>query len=252
MINHSSILVNEPQGWASINAKTCYEGSETKNTWFMVPSTMVSNGEVEIRSVAYDHKGTMPDLDNHGLSVRAKYSRNAPNSFANRSAGELFLGSYSFDGTEHRVNGIDFSSRPAYLEFSYRYEPIMNEHGEAVVQVLDASGNLIASGSFELNATPAYTVKNIPLTYAPSSFGRKAAKVYVGFKSAKGTNVAAPVPEKFQDVTNTTGLSGQTIATNEYKSLCVGSRLWVNNVSFSYDFPSPTPQASKNARKARK
>ncbi|MBD5290525.1 MAG: DUF4493 domain-containing protein [Bacteroides sp.] len=252
MINYSAIVVYEPEGWASINEKTCYTGSTTKNTWFMVPSTLASNGEVEIRSVAYDHNGTMPDLDNHGLSVRAKYSRNAPKSFAYKSAGELFLGSYSFDGTEHRVDGIDFSSRPASLSFNYKYEPVMNEHGEAVIQVVNAAGEVIATGSLDLNATPEYTERTIPLVYSNERFNNKAASIRVGFKSAKGANVAAPVPSSFQDVTNTTSVSNHEIPANEYKSLCVGSRLWINRVSLSYDFPTSTPQANKRARKVRK
>ena len=55
--NRSSILVYEPTGWAIINQKTAYAGSATLNPWFVVPSTLASDGVVELRSVAYDHNG---------------------------------------------------------------------------------------------------------------------------------------------------------------------------------------------------
>ncbi|MDE5796855.1 MAG: hypothetical protein K2H75_07065, partial [Muribaculaceae bacterium] len=53
----SSIVVEEPVGWASVNAKTAYVHAANKNTCFIVPSTMAQNNEVTLRSVAYDHNG---------------------------------------------------------------------------------------------------------------------------------------------------------------------------------------------------
>ena len=230
MQNYCELLVSEPTGWASINSKTCYTGSNPQNTWFMVPSTLASDGKVLIRSVAYDHHGTMPALDNHGLSVRAKYSRNAPGSIANKAAGELFLGSYSFDGTEHRVDGIAFASRPASISFDCTYEGIENEKGWMYIAVLDESGNIISQGEKDIDASGAYTV---PLQYGKK--GVKAAKLRVRFISAKGDNVAAPIPTDLADVTNTTSLSGQNLGNdNKYKSLCVGSRLTLTSVKLNY------------------
>ncbi len=230
MQNYCKLLVDEPDGWASINSKTCYTGSNPKNTWFMVPSTMASTGNVLIRSVAYDHNGTLPNLDDHVLSVRAKYSRNAPRSIANKGAGELFLGSYSFDGTEHRVDGINFTSRPSSVSFSCEYEPIGNEKGWMYVAVLDAAGNIISQGEKDIDASGEY---NVPLEYKKR--GVKAAKLQVRFISAKGNNVAAPIPTDLADVTNTTSLSGQDLGSgNKYKSLCVGSKLTLKSVQLNY------------------
>ena len=234
MQNKSTILVNEPNVWASINAKTAYTASNPMNTWFVVPSTMVLNGEVLIRSVAYDHNGTLPALDDHGLSVREKYSRNYPASFAYKSAGELFLGTYSFDGTEHRNEGISFESRPSYLSFDYRYEPVANETGYVSISIVDAAGNVIAEGSMDLTAQASNVSRVINLSYSPSKFGKKAAVLKLGFRSTKSDAVNVPVPTDIADVTNKTSLSGQTISANNYKSLCVGSKLTIDNVKLGY------------------
>lgn len=229
--NTSSISVYEPNSWASINAKTCYLGSTPMNTWFCVPSTLCSDGKVVIRSVAYDHAGTMPALDNHGVNVVAAYSRNAPASFANRAAGELFLGSYSYDGSEHRSNGISFTSRPCMLKFDYTYAPIEGETAEVEIVVYDESGNVISSTNADINSGTMTKTVMLP----EYEFGKKAAKLYVRFISAKGTNVKAPVPSNFQDVTSVVQTENQTISTNAYKSLCVGSVLTIDNVSLGYD-----------------
>ena len=235
--NRSSILASEPLGWASINAKTAYTGASTQNTWFVVPSTLASNGEVLLRSVAYDHAGTMPSVDNHGVKILNKFSRNAPSSFAYRSAGELFLGSYSFDGTEHRVDGIAFESRPSSLTFQYKYTPVNNESAEALIYVLDSNGNTLAGESVALEAKSAYTPATITLTYKDSDFGKKAAKIQVCFRSTKGSSVTTVTPSgsSLEDVNTTVPNDYQTIATNEYKSLSVGSQLWLDNVKLNYD-----------------
>ncbi len=231
MQNKSSILVNEPVGWASLNQLTCYTGSSEMNTWFVVPSTLQQGSEVTLRNVAYDHAGTLPSLDNHGLSVRAKYSRNAPGSWSGYSAGELFLGTYSFNGTASRKDGISFTSRPTSLTFNYTYSPVNGETGEAYVALLDASGLVIGSYTFKVEATSSSQSARLPLNYA---FGSKAKTLMIRFRSSTAATPAAPVPSNFQDVTNTTSLSGQTIGTNAYKSLCTGSTLKISNVVFNY------------------
>lgn len=231
MQNKSSILVSEPVGWASLNQLTCYTGSNPMNTWFVVPSTLQNGSEVTLRSVAYDHSGTLPSLDNHGLSVRAKYSRNAPSSWSGYSAGELFLGSYSFNGTGSRHDGISFASRPTSVTFNYTYSPVNGETGEAYVALLDASGAVIGSYTFKVEGAASMQSARLPLNY---SFGSKARSLQVRFRSSTAAKPAAPVPSNFQDVTNTTSLSGQTIGTNAYKSLCTGSTLKISNVVFNY------------------
>lgn len=231
--NKSSILVNEPDDWCSINAKTCYTGSNPMNTWFCVPSTYVDNNKVVIRSVAYDHNGKMPDVDNHSTSVKNKFCRNKPASFASYASGELFLGSYSFTGTETRVDGISFASRPSSLNFKYSYSPVSGETGYFYVAVIGDNGAILASGEVDLTASADMKEVSVPLTgYV---FGKKASSIKVEFKSTKGSSVSAPVPSDLDDVGTTVPKSGgYTIDTNKYKALCVGSVLTVENVTLGY------------------
>ncbi|MDE6548401.1 MAG: DUF4493 domain-containing protein, partial [Muribaculaceae bacterium] len=140
MWNHSSIEVDTPKGWATLNSLTCWEGAEPRNTWFCVPSTKMEGNSVLIRTVAYDHNGKLPALDDHGLAVLAKYSRNKPASFAGKSSGELFLGSYAFNGSASRIDGIDFSSRPESLTFKYSYEPVAGEVGQVYIAIVGEDG----------------------------------------------------------------------------------------------------------------
>lgn len=247
MQNWSSINVDEPNAWASVNKKTAYAGAANQNTWFVVPSTLASNGEVVVRSVAYDHSGSDPALDNHGLNVLKKYSRNAPASFASKASGELFLGSYSYDGTEHREDGISFPSRPSSVSFDYKYAPVSNESASVEVAVLDSEGAAIASGTLTLGESQSYKNQTVSLSYNAGTFGKKAAKLQICFKSTKNENVSVPVPTNLEDVSNTTSLSGQTIATNAYKSLCVGSVLTIDNVKLGYG-SSTTTRAAKSRR----
>lgn len=229
MQNKSSIVIDTPIGWATLNPLTCYTGAAVKNTWFCVPSTLMEGNDVIIRTVAYDHNGKMPDLDNHGASVRAKYSRNKPSSFANKDSGELFLGSYSYNGSPSRTDGISFTSRPSSISFTYNYEPVAGEVGVMYIAVVGEEGNVISENSVDIKATSTQMV--VPLPAYP--FGIKAASLRLSFKSSK-TVIDVPIPGDIQDVTNTTSLSGQTIPANKYKSLCVGSKLILHNVELNY------------------
>ena len=59
------------------------------------------------------------------------YNHNEPSSISNRSAGKLFLGSYSYvDGTESYNEGIDFVSRPLTLKGYYKYVQDRNDNSE--------------------------------------------------------------------------------------------------------------------------
>ena len=239
MQNKSKISIDEPEGWASTNAKTCYLNSTNKNTWFMVPSVLwdASRNMVLVRSVAYDHNGTSPKLDDHGLSVRKKYSRNAPESFAHMESGELFLGSYSFaEGTESRADGVDFTSRPVTVSFDYEYVPYKMDKGVVAVSVIDDTGKFIASETVDLNESANSSREIVKLKYSLSDFGKKARKIVISFKSSRGENVEVDIPagDRLEDVTDKYSLDGQEIATNKYKSLSIGSSLWVGNVQLGY------------------
>lgn len=227
--NTTSIIADEPDGWASVNALTCAESSTTKNTWFMVPSTMVLNGAVTIRSVAYDHAGTLPDFS---AAAATGYSKNAPKSFAGRASGELFLGSYPQGG--QRTDGIAFASRPSSVTFDYSYTPYNGEQGEAYIELLDASGRVVGSASMQLGAQASMT--NVTLAVPSYLFGIKAATMRLCFRSTKRGVTPSTLTRTGTDLkdNNTIIITGTTIAANEYKSLSVGSVLVVDNVKLNY------------------
>lgn len=233
MQNKTTISYREPSGWATINQKTCYTGSDPLNTWFVVPSTIAEEGKVTLRNVAYDHNGTLPDLDDHGLAVRKKYSRNAPAKWSNYAAGELFLGDYSFNGAESRIDGISFNSRPKSVSVSCSYTPVSEEKGDVYIAVLDASGNILSNATTEISKGENQSFDIDLPDYKP--FGAKAAKLILRFRSSSSENPEAPKPSNLEDVSDATSLSGQTIGENKYKSLCTGSTLVITNVHLNYD-----------------
>lgn len=220
-----------PAGWATLNAKTAYSGSNPMNTWFVEPSTYLDNGVCVVRTVGYHHNGTLPakDTGNGGFKT---YSGNAPGNL-NISEGVLFLGSYSFDGTEHRENGVPFSSRPMSMTFDYKYSPLSGHQAQADLIVLDNNNNVIASQTAYLSASPDMQTRTIKIANYP--FGKKASKLYVRFRSMRDdTEPALNIPSG--SALSISGYNGATnnIPTNEYKAFAVGSVLTLDNVKLGY------------------
>lgn len=218
-----------PAGWASLNAKTAYSGSNPLNTWFVVPSTYLDNGVCVIRTVGYHHNGTVPDLDKGGFKT---YNGKAPGNLE-ISEGVLFLGSYSFDGNEHRENGVPFSSRPMSMTFDYKYSPLSGHQAQADLIVLDNNNNVIASQTEYLSACPDMQTRTIKIANYP--FGKKASKLYVRFRSMRDdTQPALNIPSGSS--LNISGYNGLTnnIPANEYKAFAVGSVLTLDNVKLGY------------------
>lgn len=228
--NWSQVKVDEPIGWASINAKTFYEGAKTVNSWFTVVSTYMENGQVVIRSVGYDHNGTLPSKTS---SNKNYYNSNTP-SIASKASGELFLGSYSYNGSESRSDGKAFASRPASLSFDCSYAPNGSDTGLAKVEVLDASGKVIASGTRTINANGEMHTESIALDGYP--IGSKAASIRIQFKSSRGDfTVTTPDPS----VDNYKGTLPVTpyhcnLGENNYHSYASGSVLRIDNVKLNY------------------
>lgn len=229
----SSIVINEPTGWASINQKTAYKDASNKNTWFIVPSTIAENGAVRVRSVAYDHNGTTPATSG-GAGNTKYYCENAPTSIASRAAGELFLGTYSYLGSvETRTDGISFASRPSSVSFEYKYTPYGSETGEAYVSVIAADGSVIASGTKDLTSSSAMSSVSIPLSYSTNFYGKKAAKLQLGFRSTKGETIGVTIPSG-SALKEGISLGNATIGANTYHALATGSELIVDNVTLNY------------------
>lgn len=218
-----------PSGWATLNAKTAYSGSNPLNTWFVVPSTYLDNGVCIVRTVGYSHNGTLPSTDSWAF---ATYNRKAPGDL-DISEGVLFLGTYSFDGSEHRDNGVAFSSRPMTLTFDYKYAPLNRHQAQADIHVYDASGAVIAEKIEYLSESS--DMKSVTIRIPEYPFGKKAAKLYVRFRSMRDdTQPSLNTPSgKELEQSGHTGLSPD-IPTNEYVAFAVGSVLTLDNVKLGY------------------
>lgn len=226
--NHTTINRYDPQGWSSLNPFTCYENSTTKNTWFMVPSTFMDKGAVTIRTVGYHHNGVKPAHDRSEI-----YNGNAPTEL-NISAGELFLGSYSYNGTESRTDGISFSSRPMSMSFDYHYTPMSGEKASVNIQVMAADNSVIASRQILLSQNE--TMENMKVDLPSYIFGKKGTKLYISFRSvSEGTTPQIRIPSG-QEL-HEPGHTGwnSNIPENEYHALATGSVLIIDNVHLGYD-----------------
>lgn len=229
----SSIDRTEPQGWATVNDLTAYANSSNKNTWFIVPSMFLDNGVATIRSVGYNHNGTTPNRTGSAAGT-TYYCTAAPGeNQLDKASGELFLGTYTFDGAEHRTKGTVFASRPLSVSFEYKYTPVNGEQAQADVEVFDESGTVLASGMTLISASSNMTIKTIELPkYA---FGKKAAKLYISFRSTKaGTTPAINIPSG-SALNEGTGKNGTTLSANTYHAFAKGSELTIDNVKVSYD-----------------
>ncbi|MBO7318086.1 MAG: DUF4493 domain-containing protein, partial [Bacteroidales bacterium] len=121
-----TVTSSNPNGWATVNTKTVPTSPSTKNTWYMVPSTLPTDGingkAAMIRNVAWDNRGGTPPEGNWGNIINEGLEYLDAPSIANRSAGKLFLGSYNYNhsnGTEVYNEGISFVSRPSKLSGYY-------------------------------------------------------------------------------------------------------------------------------------
>lgn len=228
---------SEPSGsWTSINKKTFYKDAVEKNSWFMVASTFMESGSAVIRTVGYNHNGKTPDRTGSFLSV-THYNTSAPDydSFT-RSSGELFLGSYDFNGTESRNYGVNFNARPTSLTFSYKYEPQQSvSRGSAEIILYGSDGKtVINSRKMYLYKTDNMTDYTIVLHRYP--FGVAPGKLCIRFLSSdleEGNSIETKYPTG-KALDEGKGLNNDDIATNSAHALCVGSVLTVSNLRFNY------------------
>lgn len=234
--NYANINRYVPQSWASLNDLTCYSGSSPLNTWFVVPSTFVENGEVTIRTVGYSHNGSVPSKTSGKY-----YCQNSPSeSSLDKTAGELFLGSYTYNGSATRSEGIAFASRPSSLTFNYKYAPLNNEKGVVEIKVFAADGAVIAEKQELLPAASMVTPYTVTL---PSYvFGKQGTKIYVNFKSSNVSNPAITVPGgssldegvKYSVGRKENWVGNDNNLSNTYKTFAKGSELVVSNVRLGY------------------
>lgn len=143
------------------------------------------------------------------------------------SAGELFAGTAD-DGGMHASEGRSFTSRPASVAFSYKYEPVSGEAFYMLLQLRDGDGNVFAGT--ELTDGPAagsWQRMTLPLTYTDNT--KKAASVYVIFKSSS-SSAPSYSERSFSLGANDSGVE------NSYSSGCnIGSVLLLDDIELIYD-----------------
>ena len=141
------------------------------------------------------------------------------------SNGELFIGTANDDGT-HATEGRPFSSRPDMLSFSYKYEAMSGENFYVLVQLKDAAGEVFAVAQTATGpASSSWDTMSLPLEY--SDVTRKAASVYIIFKSTSSSNPS------YTERSFTLGASGGV--ENSYSSGCnIGSVLCLDDLRLIY------------------
>lgn len=244
--------------WATINSLTAYSESKNKNTWFIVPSTYVDNEIINekttdnkiaiLRTVGYKHDGITPAKSGGAFNTKY-YCENAPSKDQlNVAPGELFLGTYTFDGAEHRTDGIGFESRPSSISFDYTYTPIEGDTGYALIELLDASEVRLGTKKFTLNAGSG--TERINFNYA--KLGKKASKLIISFKSStQGTSAPINIPSG-KDLKEDADLGNKTLPANSYHAVATGSVLTIDNVTAHYDdkpAAAGKPKAAKRTQR---
>lgn len=264
--NTCSFNVKEPTGWASVNSKTCNTGASNQNSWFVIPSTYNTtlswlstvpdyklvignyggggtetpdiyknlaaqhgNNAMVVRNVAWDSNGNTPEDDksSHELSYGRDdyYNHNVPN-IANRSAGKLFLGSYSYsNGVETYNEGVSFSSRPQALKGFYKYAndgTDASETGMVTVTLLNGD-NIIGTGTANLVASSDYKEFSVAINYTDAS--KKATKLKIMITSSNHAS--------YSQAEETASIKTSNY-TSRYESASRGATLTIDNLTFDY------------------
>lgn len=251
--NTCSFTIQEPTGWASVNAKTCNLSAANQNSWFVIPSTynttltwdayrsfapstvtpdlyrdltaQSGSNAMVVRNVAWDENGTTPGTSGGAFNT-TYYNTNVPN-IANRSAGKLFLGSYSYSGgSETYTEGVSFASRPSALKGWYKYANDSNDPTETgVVTVTLLNGQkVIATGTARLSAAADYTEFSVPVTYSVTN--QKATTLRIMITSS---NHASYNQSEESAAIKTSVSNGQ------YESASRGATLTIDNLTFTYE-----------------
>lgn len=246
----SAFSYDLPSGWATINKWTAFLNSSSVNSWFVVPSSWVEHGKGYLRSVGYNHAGGSIEAAARP-STSKSYCKTVPQNL-HPAAGELFLGSYNYDGTtETRSEGISFSSRPSSISFDYIYRPIEEaDNGFAEVVLKDASGIVMKTESIKLGntITESDSIQTVTIALNYSKFGYKVGSVGIKFKSSCLENPPLHIPsgdELDEGLGAHSGDQSPKVDTNNYHAVATGSILKIDNVAANYDNAPASSSASK-------
>ena len=205
--------------------------SEETDIWWAVNSrkTMPSSTSiisdnwnwVRFPTVAYTTESC------HGSNAAMLYSVNvgdwltAAALVGDRVAGELFIGTAD-DSGNHSSEGHSFGSRPDRLEFMYKYDSNGGETFFVNAELYSEDGTVIATASTDSGSASSSWLKfSLPFQYTDTA--RKAARIYVSFKS---TSASEP---------SVTGNKVITIADNAQYTGNFGSVLCVDDLQLVYE-----------------
>lgn len=221
--------VSEPNGWATVNAKTCNLNASTMNTWFVVPSTYnVGNAKsgstaMAIRNVGYAYSGSVPGRDTHTGST--DYNTKTPgDNPAHKAAGKLFLGSYNVNTSslaEIYTQGTDFSNRPMSFSGYYKYAPTGDDKGLIEIQILNGS-EVVYSKRVDVEAQTNWT--KFDVQFPKYSFGSKVTTLKIMIASSNKAS------ESYADEDANISVTPITEYTQKY----LGSELTIDNLTFEY------------------
>ena len=136
-------------------------------------------------------------------------------------AGELFIGTAD-DSGNHSSEGHSFGSRPDRLEFMYKYDSNGGETFFVNAELYSEDGTVIAAASTDSGSASSSWLKfSLPFQYTDTA--RKAARIYVSFKS---TSASEP---------SVTGNKVITIADNVQYTGNFGSVLYLDDLQLIYE-----------------
>lgn len=230
---YCTMRYSEPTKWSSVNKKTFhYTNDDNANTWYMVASTYLDNDVAVVRSVAYDHDGKPLPLTG-GAAGTTYYNTNTPDpNTLERCAGELFLGSYSYDGkNESRNYGEPFSSRPKTFTFNYKYEPYGEDNAEVEIQLLSSKGMVISEKKEILNSTKVFEEHS--LSMPDYLFGEKVSELRIRFVSSTQDPIQTKIPSG-NELNEGKGDNNKDINENSAHAISVGSVLKLSDLRFNY------------------
>ena len=170
--------------WGTMNGLTTSEGGSNESN--------LSSNRNGMSYCAFS--GTRETTDAHGGSKAAIIETvgwgkgNAAQAYwtdpKHVTVGQLYLGSYN-SGTQSPVYGYSYDTRPASIDFWYKYNAKNSEDfGKAIIKVIDAAGNILAENETNLTATSQYTKISLDLSSKYAVPCAAASTIQVIFKSS--------------------------------------------------------------------
>ncbi len=247
--------VQTPNGWISVNKKTMPENPTVKNTWYIVPSTEQvesistvtedNKHSVKIQNVSWSDTGTeIPITGKTGFNSKDCYESfpgfdklQPTTKELNRSAGRLFLGSYSYEnGTDKPIEGHPFNTRPSQLRFKYKYIPKVSigstkeDKGYVRIMLRKGTKSILKDNKefieLDLEQTDNVVIKTLDIPY-PSAGCEKPDTICVMFCSSIGGKEWLTNGENIDNpLANNPNSKAQACAT--------GSELYIDDIELIY------------------